>query len=114
MNTRYFTVELGPNAGTYCSYCGTKIIPGRDPGGDGLEFTCPCETAKTERKLRYDIVAAEDELYAWERSLNEEDLQLLEIRVREVAHRAAADEFHNQAQEIETKRATAAKLMKDI
>jgi len=52
-STQHFVVSLEETSfqGVYCSYCGKKVTPVRDPDTNGFEFRCSCEAAIQELDL---------------------------------------------------------------
>jgi len=50
MSTK-FVIESGPEAGTYCSYCGEALTPAVDEVSGAFSFSCPCVYAEEERVL---------------------------------------------------------------
>lgn len=52
-STQHFVVSLEETSsqGVYCSYCGKKVTPVRDPDTNGFEFRCSCEVAVQELDL---------------------------------------------------------------
>jgi hypothetical protein len=60
-DTQTFRVETGPQAGVYCSYCGSKVAPAR-ADNFAITFSCECAYATKEQELRQTITIAEDKL----------------------------------------------------
>ena len=58
-SSKYFAINDGPNAGVYCSYCGKKLSPIKNPDADdegfpyegGFFYQCDCADARAELLL---------------------------------------------------------------